>query len=128
MLPKNNSLCPYKQECFSGYKTVDPKWLIAYNICIVKIKEQKMVGLTVVEGDVIRAYDFKPMTGREDCFVEGEVIDAHNTEQGYQAYKIRVTRDSWSDAEDKGRVGIEIFVPWRVSFSEFQGRVMNLSR
>jgi hypothetical protein len=27
----------------------------------VKIKEQKMVGLTVVEGDVIRAYDFKPM-------------------------------------------------------------------
>jgi hypothetical protein len=128
MLPKNNSFCPYKQECFSGYKTVDPKWPISYNICIVKIKEQKMVGLTVVEGDVIRAYDFKPMTGREDCFVEGQVIDAHNTEQGYQAYKIRVTRDSWSDAEDKGRVGIEIFVPWRVSFSEFQGRVMNLSR
>jgi hypothetical protein len=128
MLPKNNSFCPYKQGCFSGYKTVDPKWLIAYNICIVKIKEQKMVGLTVVEGDVIRAYDFKPMTGREDCFVEGQVIDAHNTEQGYQAYKIRVTRDSWSDAEDAGRVGIEIFVPWRVSFSEFQGRVMNLSR
>jgi hypothetical protein len=94
----------------------------------VNKKEQKMVGLTVVEGDVIRAYDFKPMQGREDCFIEGEVIDAHSTEQGYQAYRIRVTRDSWSDAEDKGRVGIEMFVPWRVSFSEFQGRVMNLSR
>jgi len=88
-----------------------------------------MVGLTIVEGDTIRAYDFKPMTGREDCFIEGEVIDAHSTEQGYQAYKIRVTNDSWREgADDKGRIGIEMYVPWRVSFNEFQGRVMNLSR
>jgi hypothetical protein len=99
-----------------------------YNICIVKIKEQKMIGLTIVDGDVIRAYDFKPMAGREDCFIEGEVLDSGDISQGYQAYRIRVTRDSWSDSEDKGRVGIEMFVPWKVSFSEFQGRVMNLSR
>jgi hypothetical protein len=94
----------------------------------VKIKEQKMVGLTVVQGDTIRAYDFKPMVGREDCFIEGEVIDAHSTEQGYQAYKIRVTRDSWEPEGEQGRKGIEMFVPWRVSFSEFQGRIINLSR
>jgi hypothetical protein len=88
-----------------------------------------MVGLTIVEGDVIRAYDFKPMVGREDCYIEGQVIDAHSTEQGYQAYKIRVTNDSWREgADDKGRIGIEMYVPWRVSFNEFQGRVMNLSR
>ena len=88
-----------------------------------------MVGLTIVDGDTIRAYDFKPMAGREDCFIEGEVIDAHSTEQGYQAYRIRVTRDSWSDdLVSSGRVGAEMFVPWRVSFNEFQGRVMNLSR
>jgi hypothetical protein len=107
---------------------VDQKCPIAYNICIVNKKERKMVGLTIVDGDVIRAYDFKPMQGREDCFIEGEVLDSGDTSQGYQAYRIRVTRDSWSDAEDKGRVGIEMFVPWRVSFNEFQGRVMNLSR
>ena len=87
-----------------------------------------MTTLQVQKGDVIRAYDFKPMVGREDCFIEGQVLDAHNTDNGYQAYKIRVTRDSWSDAEDAGRVGIEMFVPWTVSFSEFQGRIMNLSR
>ena len=87
-----------------------------------------MVGLTVIQGDTIRAYDFKPMTGREDCYIEGEVLDCLDTTQGYQAYKIRVTRDSWSDSEDKGRVGIEMFVTWRVSFSEFQGRIINLSR
>jgi hypothetical protein len=99
-----------------------------YNVCIVINKEQKMVGLTIVDGDIIRSYDFKPMVGREDTFVEGQVLDAHNTEQGYQAYKILVTKDSWSDAEDKGRLGHVVFVPWRVSFNEFQGRVMNLSR
>ena len=88
-----------------------------------------MVGLTIVEGDVIRAYDFKPMVGREDCYIEGEVIDAHNNEMGFQAYKIRVTNDSWIEGkDDKGRIGVEFFVPWRVSFMEFQGRIINLSR
>ena len=87
-----------------------------------------MSNFTVVDGDIIRAYDFNPMVGREDCFIEGQVLDAHNTDNGYQAYKILVTKDSWSDAEDKGRLGIVMFVPWTVSFSEFQGRVMNLSR
>ena len=79
--------------------------------------------------DVIRAYDFKPMLGREDCFIEGEVLDRCDNSRGYQAYKIRVTRDSWSDdLVSSGRVGAEVFVPWRVSFSEYQGRVINLSR
>jgi hypothetical protein len=91
-------------------------------------KELKMVGLTIVDGDIIRSYDFKPMAGREDTFVEGQVLDSHNTDNGYQAYKIVVTKDSWSDEQDKGRLGHVVFVPWRVSFNEFQGRIMNLSR
>ena len=85
--------------------------------------------LQVSQGDIIRAYDFKPMVGREDCFIEGEVVETNNTELGYQAYKIRVTNDSWIEgANDKGRIGIEMFVPWRTSFNEFPGRIMNLSR
>ena len=86
------------------------------------------MSFTVINGDTIRAYDFKPMVGREDCFVEGVVLDSGDRSQGYQAYRIRVTRDSWSDDKDQGRVGIEMFVPWRVSFNEYQGRVINLSR
>ena len=86
------------------------------------------MSFTVINGDTIRAYDFKPMVGREDCYIEGVVLDSGDRSQGYQAYKIRVTRDSWSDATDKGRVGLEVFVPWRVSFNEYQGRVINLSR
>ena len=95
-----------------------------------------MVGLTVVDKDTIRAYDFKPMLGRTDCFVEGVVLDSSDTSRGYQAYKIRVTRDVFDGKEftERGykhlgnRVGEIVFVPWRVSFSEFQGRVINLSR
>jgi hypothetical protein len=103
----------------------------------VKIKEQEMTTLQVQKGDVIRAYDFKPMAGREDCFIEGLVLDTNNTEQGYQAYKIRVTRDVFDGKEftelaykevEKHRVGEIVFVPWKVSFMEYQGRVINLSR
>lgn len=83
--------------------------------------------MIVNRGDVIRSYDFKPMVGREDCFVEG-VVAGVTTEQGYSAYKISVTKDSWSDSEDKGRTGKTIFVPMRVSYMDFPGRVINLSR
>jgi hypothetical protein len=93
-----------------------------------------MVGLTVVEGDVIRAYDFKPMLGRDDCYIEGRVVDAHSTQLGFQSYKVVVTKDYFGSdrvtttAGPDSRVGIEMFVPWRTDFMEFQGRVINLSR
>jgi hypothetical protein len=96
-----------------------------------------MTTLQVQVKDIIRAYDFKPMLGRTDCFVEGEVLETNNTENGYQAYKIRVTRDVFDGKEfnelaykevEKHRVGDIVFVPWRVSFMEYQGRIINLSR
>ena len=95
------------------------------------------MNFTVIDGDIIRSYDFKPMVGRTDCFVEGQVLDSHNIEQGYQAYKIRVTRDVFDGKEfnelaykevEKHRVGDIVYVPWRVSFNEYQGRIINLSR
>ncbi len=77
-------------------------------------------------GDIIRAYDFKPLAGREDCFVEGVVTNIDN--KGYDCFVIKVTKDSWSDEEDAGRVGQEVFVPFQVSFMEYDGRVINLSK
>lgn len=83
--------------------------------------------------DIIRAYDFKPMVGREDCYVEGMVVERNAIEEcGYNAYKIAVTKDVFGgevQTTGKGsRVGEFVFVPWKVSFMEYQGRVMNLSR
>ena len=93
-------------------------------------KELKMIKVNV--GDVIRAYDFKPMAGREDCFVEGIVEQVNNTEQYFNAYKITVTKDYFGENVPKGakgsRVGKIVFVPHKVDFMEYAGRVINLSR
>ena len=82
-------------------------------------------------GDIIRGYDFKPMVGRNDCYVEGAVVTVNDNTQGFQAYKIAVTKDVF-DGEDQSigkhsRVGQFVYVPWRVDFMEYPGRVINLS-
>jgi len=80
-------------------------------------------------GDFIRAYDFKPMVGREDCFVEGVVVRVDN--KGYDCFVIQVTKDVFGgEVCPKGknsRVGHEVMVPFQVSFMEYDARVMNLS-
>ena len=80
-------------------------------------------------GDVIRSYDFKPMVGREDCFVEGEVIERANTEHGYAAFKIRVTKEVFGGEKVTDHlVGKFVYVPHEVSFMEYDGRIINLSK
>jgi hypothetical protein len=82
--------------------------------------------------DIIRSYDFKPMYGRPDCFVEGRVIELTN-EPGYRAIKILVLVDEFDGKrfEERGygcRVGETVFVPFQVSFMDYPGRVINLTR
>jgi len=82
-------------------------------------------------GQTIRAYDFKPMVGRSDCFVEGKVL-AIDDSQGYKAFRIRVTKDVFDNKEftESGygsRVTKEVFVPFQVSFMEYDARIINLS-
>ena len=93
-------------------------------------KGNKMIDVKV--GDVIRAYDFKPMVGRNDCFVEGIVEQVNCTEQYFNAYKITVMTDVFDGKKRKGirssRVGKIVFVPHKVDFMEYAGRVINLSR
>jgi hypothetical protein len=84
--------------------------------------------------DTIRAYDFKPLLGRADCYVEGIVLERNAIREcGYNAYKIECTKDVFGEdgslPKGKGsRVGHTVYVPWQVSFMEYQGRVINLSR
>ena len=82
-----------------------------------------------VVGEFIRAYDFKPMLGREDCYLEGQIVEAKNTENGYPAFKIRVSKEVFSgEVVTDHFLGGFIYVPHEVSFMEHSGRVMNLSR
>lgn len=82
-------------------------------------------------GQTIRAYDFKPMVGRDDCFVEGVVEVVNDNTMGYRAYKITATKDVFDgENQPKGkhsRVGKIVFVPHEVSFMEYDARIMNLS-
>lgn len=79
-------------------------------------------------GEFIRAYDFKPMLGREDCFVEGQVVECDNTEHGYPAFKIRVSKEVFSGEHvNDNFVGRFVYVPHEVSFMEYDSRVINLS-
>ena len=84
-----------------------------------------------VIGDTIRAYDFMPMAGRGDAYVEGVVENDRCTDLGYLAYKITVTADKFSgDVETESsrdnRIGQIIYVPHEISFMEFDFRVINL--
>ena len=84
-------------------------------------------------GDIIRAYDFKPMAGRSDCFVEGKVVELHDGAQtGYKAFKIECTADFFDGKYRKGvrssRIAKTVFVPMQVDFMEYDARIINLSR
>lgn len=83
-------------------------------------------------GDVIRAYDFKPMVGRSDCYVEGRVEEVNPKEVPYAAFKITCTSDFFDGKFRKGvrssRVAKVVYVPMEVSFMEYDARIINLSR
>lgn len=91
----------------------------------------KFTGFAQV-GQTIRAYDFKPMVGRNDCFVEGTVEDAQNKDMGYLAFKITATKDVFdgevqAEGTKGSRVGKTVYVPHEVDFLEHNARIMNLS-
>lgn len=87
-------------------------------------------------GDVIKAFDFQPMEGRDDSYLIGEVIEKGPMymEMGEHAwgnkvhvcngYKVLV-KDSRSGSEsyDINRMGTEIIVPFEMSITEFDNRV-----
>jgi len=91
----------------------------------------KFEGIAKV-GDIIRAYDFKPMAGRDDAFIEGVVEKTNCNESGFSSYKVTVTVDKFKKYETKpnprNRVGQIVFVPHQTSFMEFDFRVVNLSK
>ena len=83
-------------------------------------------------GDVIRAYDFKPMLGRNDCYVEGRIEEINPREVPYASFKIYVMTDVFDGKKCKGvrssRIAKTVFVPMEVSFMEYDGRIINLSK
>ena len=79
-------------------------------------------------GDVIRAYDFKPMVGRGDCYMEGKVISKGLTKAGFDGFTIEMSKVVFGGEEKEVIAGDVGYVPYEVFFQEYDGRVMNLSK
>ena len=80
-------------------------------------------------GEMIRAYDFKPMADRGDCYIEGIVTAKGMTDQGFAAYTIRLTRRIFAGEP----VAVSIIgepeislVPFQVYFCEYDTRITKL--
>ncbi len=77
-------------------------------------------------GDVIRAYDFKPMEGRPVMYMTGRVIakgPVKHPEYGvvmFHGYTIEIID---SDEDSKERIGDTGYVPFEVDFMEYDDRV-----
>lgn len=77
-------------------------------------------------GDRIRAYDFEPMPGRDDRFVEGVVIDKGYHPEGYKCYTILCDFDSSTDDATYSRVSHNVYVPMGCSFFEYDTRIQKV--
>ena len=106
------------------------------NSCIMVYmmrNERKMLKFETIAkvGDFIRAYDFKPMIGRNDCYVEGKVVNISDR-QGYKAFEIIGCTDVFDGKKKTGvrssRINKIVFVPMEVDFMEYDARIVNLSR
>ena len=80
-------------------------------------------------GDVIKAFDFKPMSDRPDMFMVGRVIDkgmikhpVHGFDM-YMGYTVEIT-----DQGEKNRytIGETAYVPFETDFMEYDERVQLL--
>jgi len=76
-------------------------------------------------GDVIRAYDFEPMQGRGDSFIEGKIVKLEADGLYYKAYVIEATRKVCNGKEytnfDSGRC----FVPYETSM-DYDHRIFKI--
>lgn len=80
-------------------------------------------------GDVIKAFDFKPMSDRPDMFMVGRVIDkgmikhpVHGFDM-YMGFTVEIT-----DQGEKNRytIGETAYVPFETDFMEYDERVQLL--
>jgi len=73
-------------------------------------------------GTKIRAYDFKPMSDRDDMFIEGIITESDDNIFGKDVYEVTVTKDTAFDTQPRDVV----YVPKEVLFMEYDNRIVVL--
>ena len=69
-------------------------------------------------GEVIRSYDFEPMTDRPDSYIEGIVI----SKQDFM-YHIAVQNSVFAGKKEQVQVGETVQTPMRLVMMEYEDRI-----
>ena len=69
-------------------------------------------------GEVIRSYDFQPMSDRPSSYVEGVVI----SKQDYM-YHIAVQNRVFAGKKEQVQVGEPVQPPWRLVMMDYEDRI-----
>jgi hypothetical protein len=79
-------------------------------------------------GDVIRGYDFQPMAGRGDCYIQGTVVDANDQSEGFLAYRINVEKRVFDDKVEfiDPKEEAQALIPHGVSIFEYDHRIIKV--
>ena len=64
----------------------------------------------VVVGTTVKAYDHEPFPGRDEMFLQGEVVRHHTDNYGTKFLVVVPTIDE-TFGSDHNRIGLEVFVP-----------------
>ena len=77
-------------------------------------------------GDLIKAYDFQPMSDRGDSYIVGKVTDKGMANGMYLAYTVDVIhRVIGGENADRDEANTS-FVPYEVGFMEYDERVSKI--
>ena len=77
-------------------------------------------------GDLIKAFDFKPMPDRGDSYIVGKVTDKGMTNSMYMAYTVDVIHRVIGGECVETLCEPTSLVPFEVSFSEYDERVSKI--
>jgi hypothetical protein len=77
-------------------------------------------------GDLIKAYDFKPMSDRGDSYIVGKVTDKGMAMGLYMAYTVDVIHRVIGGENADRDVANTSYVPFEVSFMEYDERVSKI--
>jgi len=80
---------------------------------------EQMRDISII-GKSVKAFDFKPMEGREDCYLIG-TAKRFSKELGWWAIVVEVTGGDHYYASKS--IGNTVFIPLEIDFGDFEGRI-----
>ena len=74
-------------------------------------------------GQYVRAYDFKPICGREESYIEGTIVGEEHGQCSF--YKVRVDKNVFDGKENNNRVDYHMYVAMEIS-NDYDHRIFEL--